>query len=212
MALPWPLVAIDFEASSLDQDGYPVEVGLALWPGPAEAILGWSTLIQPAGDWSRRGHWNPKSAKVHGIRGTDLLARGQPVGRVATILNEALGAGTVAWCDGGAYDAHWTDALFKAANSIPLFTLGDWHRLAAVLDPAMRERGLRGLEQAPARLRARGDAEQLLFALAHAVGIETGPVQDLARRWPALAGSTAPDRPPPGMPAPTAEGGVRRKS
>ena len=29
-ALPWPLAVIDFEASSLDQDGYPIEVGLAL--------------------------------------------------------------------------------------------------------------------------------------------------------------------------------------
>ena len=171
-ALPWPLAIIDFEASSLEQDGYPIEVGLAVWPGPEAAITGWSTLIQPAGEWSRCGHWSPASAKVHGIRGRDLLATGQPVERVAAALNERLGSGGVAWCDGDAYDIHWTNALFKAANATRRFRLGAWHQLIARLGPEMRERGLRWLDQAPARHRAREDAEQLLHALAHAVGGE----------------------------------------
>lgn len=47
--LPWPVAAIDFEASSLDEDSYPIEVGLALWPAPGESILSWTALIQPAG-------------------------------------------------------------------------------------------------------------------------------------------------------------------
>lgn len=178
--LPWPLTVIDFEASSLDPEGYPIEVGLSVWPGPDEAIFGWSTLIQPAGEWSRHGHWSAKSAKVHGISGRELLAQGQPVGRVAAILNEAIGIDAVAWCDGDAYDIHWNGALFKAAKTAPLFSLGDWHRLLARLGPAMRDRGLGWLEQAPTRHRAREDAEQLLLALAHAVGIKTGPIQDLA--------------------------------
>ncbi len=209
-ALPWPLTVIDFEASSLDQDGYPIEVGLALWPGPDEAIFGWSTLVQPVGEWSRHGHWSPKSAKVHGILGRDLLANGQSVGRVAAALNEALGTATIAWCDGDAYDVHWTGALFKAADTTPLFVLGDWHRLTAMLSPAMRERGLRWLEQAPTRHRAREDAEQLLLALAHAAGIATGPIQDLARRWPALAALAPSTGLPPGTPASTASDGTRR--
>jgi len=129
-ALPWPLTVIDFEASSLDQDGYPIEVGLALWPGPDDAIFGWSTLIQPAGDWSRHGHWSLKSAKVHGILGRELLADGQPPGRIAAALNEVLGNGTIAWCDGDAYDVHWSGALFKAANiarfSASATGIGSW--------------------------------------------------------------------------------------
>jgi DNA polymerase-3 subunit epsilon len=199
--LPWPLAVIDFEASSLDQDGYPIEVGLALWPSPDQAILGWSTLIQPAGEWTRRGHWSLKSAKVHGILGRDLLAHGQPVNRVAAALNEALGHGTIAWCDGDAYDIHWTGALFKAANIAPVFTLGQWHRLIAMLGPAMRERGLHWLEQAQARHRARADAEQLLVALAYAAEIEVGPAQDLDQRLPALAALTTPNGLLPGTPA-----------
>jgi len=73
---PWPLTVIDFEASSLDQDGYPIKVGLALWPGHDDAIFGWSTLIQPAGDWSRHGHWSLNPAKVHGILGESSLRTG----------------------------------------------------------------------------------------------------------------------------------------
>lgn len=141
---------------------------------------------------------------MHGIRGSELLARGQPVGRVAAALNEALGTGTIAWCDGDAYDVHWTGALFKAAKIAPLFVLGDWHRLTAMLSPAMRERGLRWLEQTPSRHRAREDAEQLLLALAHVAGIETGPVQDLARRWPALAALAPSNGAASGKPASTA--------
>ena len=185
--LPWPLVVIDFEASSLDQDSYPIEVGLALWPGPDQAIFGWSTLIRPAGEWSRHGHWSPKSAKVHGIPGRDLLAHGQPVDRVAAALNAALGAGTIAWCDGDAYDIHWTNALFAAASTAAVFRLGQWHRLIGMLSPAMRERGLGWLERAPARHRAREDAEQLLLALAYAAEVDAGPAQDLDQRLPALA-------------------------
>jgi len=147
---------------------------------------------------------------VHGILGRDLLASGQPVGRVAAALNEALGPGTIAWCDGAAYDIHWTGALFKAAKIAPLFVLGDWHRLTAMLSPAMRECGLHWLEQAPSRHRAREDAEQLLLALAYAAGIETGPVQDLARRWPALATQAPSSGAASGTPASTASDGTRR--
>ena len=171
-ALPWPLAVIDFEASSLDQDGYSIEVGLAFWPGPDAAISGWSTLIQPAGKWSRGGRWSPESAKLHGIRGKDLLANGQPVDRVAAALNERLGSGRIAWCDGEAYDVHWAGALFKAARATQHFRLGAWHQLIAMIGPEVRERGLDWLDQAPARHRAREDAEQLLHALAHVVGVE----------------------------------------
>jgi hypothetical protein len=190
---PWPVWTIDFEASSLEHDGYPIEVGLACWPARDEPILGWSTLIRPAWDWSLNGHWSAASARVHRIRGRDLLEQGQDPALVAAALNEAIESGGVAWCDGGPYDAHWTRALFKAAGIAPAFTLGDWHQLATTLGPAARARALDWLEQTPARHRARADAEGLLLALAHGLGIEAGPVQDLAVRLPALALLEAPE-------------------
>ncbi len=201
-ALTWPIVVIDFEASSLEQDGYPIEVGLALWPALDQPVLGWSTLIRPAWNWTRNGHWSVASAKVHGIRGRDLVESGREPAEVAAALNAALGPGAMAWCDGGPCDAHWMGALFKAGRVAPVFTLGDWHRLAANLGLAVRERAFDWLERAPARHRARADAEGLLLALAHGLDIEPGPVQDLAARVPALASLDASD-----VAAATSDGG-----
>lgn len=192
--MPWPLVVIDFEASSLDLDSYPIEVGIACWPAPDQPVFGWSALIRPAGAWTRQGQWSPASAKVHGIRGSDLVAHGHAPDRIAATLNEALGPGGIAWCDGADYDAHWSGALFKAAKIRPTFTLGDWHRLAAMPGSAARQRALDWVGRAKVRHRARDDAEQLLLALAHAVGAEVGPVQDLDERVPVLAVLAGPHR------------------
>lgn len=103
------------------------------------------------------------------------------------MLNAVLGPGGVAWCDDGPYDVHWPRALFQAGGVEPVFVLDDWHRLAAMLGPEGRGRALDWLKSAPARHRARADAEQLLLALAHAAKVEPGSVQDLARRLPVLA-------------------------
>jgi hypothetical protein len=185
--LPWPLVAIDVEASSLDLKGYPIEVGLALWPAPNEPTFGWSTLIRPIDEWRLHGHWSPASARVHGITGRDLAAHGRSPQQVAAALNVALGAGKTAWCDGGPYDAQWMRALFRAGGVTPTFVVDDWHRLPSMLGRAVRERALMGVEQAATRHRARADAEDLLLVLAHAMELEVGPVEDLDMRVPALA-------------------------
>ncbi len=83
-------------------------------------------------------------------------------------------------------DACWVGALFKAGGVRPTFTLGDWHRLVALLGAQAHGRALTWLKEAPARHWARADAEQLLFALAHAAGFEVGPAQDLVQRLPGL--------------------------
>jgi hypothetical protein len=178
-SLPWPLHVIDFEASSLDVMGYPIEVGVAQWGALGEPIRGWSTLIRPTDDWTRNGHWSSSSAKVHGLRGRDLLADGWAPERVARSLNDMLGPQGIAWCDGGPYDAHWMRALFRAAGVEPRFILGDWHRLASMLGKTERDLVFDWLERQPTRHRARADAEQLLLALAHAAGSEVGPVHEL---------------------------------
>ena len=184
--LSWPIVTIDFEASSLEQDGYPIEVGLAVWFSLDQPMLGWSTLIRPIRDWTSNGHWSVASAKVHGIRGGDLGAHGREPGVIAAALNEVMGTGTVAWCDGGPYDAHWMAALFKAGKLKPTFTLGDWDRLVGRLDQAGRERAWTWLERAPSRHRARQDAEALLLALMEGIGVEPRSEGDLADHLPAL--------------------------
>ena len=184
---------IDFEASSLDHDSYPIEAGIALWSAPGQPVRGWSALIRPHGEWSRLGHWSPASAKIHGINGADLHAQGLPPAQLAATLNQILAPAGIAWCDGGPYDAHWCGALFKAARAAPAFVLGDWGRLAARLGAGPHARARAFLDQAPPRHRARPDAEQLLLALAHAAGAEPGPVQDLDPTLPPEPAS--PERP-----------------
>jgi hypothetical protein len=161
--LSWPVRVIDFEASSLEDGGYPIEVGLAVWPTESEPISIWSTLIRPTDDWRRFGHWSVASRHVHGISMNDLAA-GAPAGEVAKTLNEKLESGFV-WCDGGPYDAYWLNALFEAAGCRPRFVLGNWHGLLRGLPEHCRDGALEALESAPPRHRAGADAEQLMRAL-----------------------------------------------
>lgn len=116
----------------------------------------------------RHGHWSPDSAQVHGIRGNELRAQGKAPARVAALLNAVLGP-CAAWCDGGPYNAYW-GALFKAGGIKACSALGGWHRLTAMLGADRAVCAAEWLEQSPSRHRARADAGQLLFALAHAVG------------------------------------------
>lgn len=163
MTLSWPVRIIDFEASSLEEGSYPIEVGVAVWPRKDAPITVWSTLIRPIDDWRRFGHWSLASRRVHGIAMSELAA-GMAAQDVAALLNEELGSGLV-WCDGGPYDAYWLRTLFGVSNLKPTFALGNWSALLLGLPDAHRENAMAALEAAPPRHRAGADAEQLMRAL-----------------------------------------------
>ncbi len=164
LTLPWPLRVIDFEASSLEDGSYPIEVGIAVWPSFSDPVTVWSTLIRPTDDWRQFGHWSLASRRVHGIAMSELAA-GMSALEVASSLNDRLESGIV-WCDGGPYDVHWQRALFEAAGIKPSFTLGNWSGLLRSLPERCRERAMTALEEAPPPHRAGADAEQLIKALA----------------------------------------------
>ena len=121
--LPWPLFAIDFEASSLDNETYPIEVGVARWLSPKGPVEGWSTLIRPQAVWQKRGSWSAASQRVHGI-GQEELANGLGATAVVDLPNSIIGVST-AYCDGGEFDRHWSDVLGTASSSEPTYSLGD---------------------------------------------------------------------------------------
>ena len=50
----FPLIVLDFEASSLSDDSYPIEVGVALVLNSDGPIRVWSSLIQPCREWTSR--------------------------------------------------------------------------------------------------------------------------------------------------------------
>lgn len=183
--LPWPLHTIDFEASSLDDGTYPIEVGICRWTAPTAAIEGWSTLIAPTPHWREHGSWWPASQEVHGI-GRDELAEGMAPTEVVHTLNAITRAHPV-FCDGGAHDVHWLRMLADASGVRPAFPIGDFDHLAVELDQTGYMRMVHWLDRAPTRHRARDDAERLMKAIARGLGADHGTSRDIAPPMPAAA-------------------------
>lgn len=113
---------IDFEASSLDEDSYPIEVGLAIVRDGA--IESWSSLIRPTREWVKRGAWSRRSELVHQISRVQLVDAPSPA-EVGAELNRRAGGFGAVYCDGGSYDAHWLAELFADADIQPTFQLAD---------------------------------------------------------------------------------------
>ena len=113
--LAFPLVVIDFEATALSLQSYPIEVGVARAVDARSPFDTWSTLIIPDASWDLSSQWDPDAQAIHGIAKRDLRdglsARGAMLA-----LNAWLGDAGCVWCDGGQYDLHWLNALSAAAG------------------------------------------------------------------------------------------------
>lgn len=100
---------LDFEASSLSDESYPIEIG---WVD--EAGQGESWLITPAEHWTE---WSADSERIHGISRSVLNQHGSPFGTVAKRAESVLGAEHVlVFADQPAYDGYWFRVLMKAAG------------------------------------------------------------------------------------------------
>jgi DNA polymerase-3 subunit epsilon len=162
----FPLIVLDFEASSLSDDSYPIEVGVALAFNSDGPIRVWSSLIQPCREWTSRHDWDPAAERVHHIPAS-LLATGQTPSEVAKALNAIIGPVRHAYCDGGHYDGFWLERLFKAARIEPAFALWDLARLFLLNRTLFRRFGAI-LDQSAAPHRAGADAARLCAALVRA--------------------------------------------
>ena len=162
----FPLIVLDFEASSLSDDSYPIEVGVALALNSDGPIRVWSSLIQPCREWTSHHDWDPAAERVHHIPAS-LLATGQTPSEVAKALNAIIGPVGQAYCDGGHYDGFWLERLFKAARIEPTFALWDLARLFLLNRTLFRRFGAI-LDQSAAPHRAGADAARLCAALVRA--------------------------------------------
>lgn len=135
---------LDFEASGLQSDSYPIEVGFALSTGePAQALL-----IRPAAHWTG---WDPQAQALHGISRSMLFAHGHAVDDVAIWLRRHLNG--LDLYVGADEDLGWFNRLLDAAHS-------DWrpriyNARALIESKALKHRhDLRALSAAVARRHA----------------------------------------------------------
>lgn len=175
--LPWPIHTLDFEASSLDDGTYPIEIGVARWCSPDHPIEGWSALIRTPRDWELNGSWSSMSEKIHGIGRTELMTGILPT-EVMARLNSIFGTRR-AYCDGGTFDQHWLTMLQHSAKISATFDLGDIEDLMLRLDHAGHVRMQNWLRESPPLHRARPDAERLLKAIARGLRVTYGTVENI---------------------------------
>lgn len=114
----WPCM-IDFEASGLGPESYPIEVA---WSDPMGRVE--AHYIDPAPGWD---DWDPNAEAIHWIPRHLLRDCGKPVGWVAERMNAAL-AGQTVYSDAPGFDGFWLGTLFEAAGMDPTFEIGSfWH-------------------------------------------------------------------------------------
>lgn len=163
----FPLLVIDFEATALTLESYPIEVGLARVEGEGCPIISWSSLIEPAPTWDLKSQWDPDAQRAHGITPWQLRQGADPAHLMRELNRRASDGGTV-WCDGGHYDAYWLRTLAAAASVEPEFTLGDIGELLSQF-PVAQEAFRRALQRSRPPHRAGPDAHRLCSALAEAL-------------------------------------------
>lgn len=117
---------IDFEASSLRDTSYPIEVAWSLEDGTIEAYL-----IKPAWDWS---DWDPNAEAVHNISQQELIEKGLPAWHIAHRMNETLHGKTL-YSDAPEFDGFWLERLFAHHNDEPRFELRHFDSLFPQVSP-----------------------------------------------------------------------------
>jgi len=100
---------LDFEASSLASNSYPIEVAWSDGDGRLEAHL-----IDPS-SVSAWTDWSDESQAVHGIRRDTLVAEGRDPGWVCDRLSAEAG-GQKLYSDAAPFDRAWLVELFRGAG------------------------------------------------------------------------------------------------
>lgn len=167
--IEWPFTVIDFEASALDDESYPIEVGIAIWAGPMASIRTWSSLIEPAPEWVRDGVWFEAAQKIHGIAPRDLVGAPAPTSVMRT-LNRILGPGALAISDNPSWETFWLGRLATAAGMDAAFSIDKLSDRLRWLPGRVREAMVNHVKDNPRPHRAGADTLLIVQALAHGLG------------------------------------------
>jgi hypothetical protein len=107
-----PTHFVDFEASGIAPDSYPLEVAVVFPGGEYQA------LIKPAPYWE---HWSYDAQDMHGLSRELLINEGQTPLAVAQEMNRLFDGKTL--CSDNPADCFWLDVLFEAAGIEPTFAV-----------------------------------------------------------------------------------------
>lgn len=153
------LVFLDFEASSLGRQSYPIEVAWVFEDGASEAHL-----IRPAPGWD---DWDMSAEAIHRIPRATLLAEGVAHDVVARRMVEQL-AGHDLTASAPSWDGKWLSILLRAA-SLPRHAL----RLRDT-DETQREAARRILKEVVAADRLETEVERIrIQVIAARAGLAT---------------------------------------
>lgn len=102
-------IFIDFEASSLNEGSYPIEIA---WGGQLQDIDCYLINPDTISHWT---DWNTDAEAIHGINKRTLSESGQAVNQVCARVSSALASKTI-YCDAPDFDSYWLNRLYEAAN------------------------------------------------------------------------------------------------
>ncbi len=101
------LVFLDFEASSLAKQSYPIEVAWVFADGRSE-----THLIRPAPSWT---DWHEDAEAIHHISRSTLLSAGEPHDVVAQRMIDVL-SGHDLLASAPSWDGKWLSVLLRGAG------------------------------------------------------------------------------------------------
>lgn len=124
-----PVAVLDYEASSLSDNSYPIEAGWAIITSDLSVSSG-SILIRPHRRWA---DWSRTSERIHGLSREALIEEGIDCRTVAERLGTLFGElpGPVLSADPD-YESFWSDRLYKAVGIERSWLVGSLNAVLAV--------------------------------------------------------------------------------
>lgn len=164
---------LDFEASSLSQESWPIEVGLS-WIANGH-VQTWSSLIRPDPAWDL-DDWSPQSAEVHGIPLTEL-EDAPSAAEVAEVFLDVVGRRRLA-SDAPEFEVRWLSRLLRATGRVETPSIEDFDAVSfAVFSGYALDILYETVERRPAPHRAGPDTARLaqgwLRASQHQASLQT---------------------------------------
>lgn len=125
---PDDFACLDFEASGLSSNSWPIEIGLS-WIEDGK-VRTWDTLIKPEPNWPMEA-WSPASAAVHGIPLSDL-EQAPSATRVAEEFFQKLGGRRLV-SDAREFESRWLKRLTDAIGRAEVPPIADFDAISHFL-------------------------------------------------------------------------------